>query len=175
MKHLCYVKALFLAFFLTLPLYASLSSKSAVVYYGDDIPYSLVGIHDYIILQPSHINTATHGFKTYKENIYVYLSIGEVESKASYYNDINTSWVLGENEIWHSKVLDISNEKYHEFLFKNVIDSMRSQGFKNFFFDTLDSYNIVAKSDIERKFLKQGLIRFIKMFHQRYPDSKLII
>ncbi|MEA1918889.1 MAG: endo alpha-1,4 polygalactosaminidase [Campylobacterota bacterium] len=175
MKHLCCVRLLSIIIFSTLTLHASLTSKSAVVYYSDDVPYSLVGIHDYIILQPSHVNTATHGFKTYKENIYAYASIGEVESNANYYADIRREWILGENKIWRSKVLDISNLAYHNFLFEQVFDPMRAEGFQNFFFDTLDSYHIVAKSDKERKVMREGLIRFIKSFHQRYPQSKLIV
>lgn len=175
MKHLCCVRVITLFFLLLSNLSASLESKSAIVYYGEDIPYTLAGIHDYIIVQADHSNTARHGFKLYQENIYAYISIGESEKEQSYYKDLSVEWFLGENKLWNTKVMDISNQEYHNFLFTKVIDPMVKKGFKNFFFDTLDSYHIVSKMDEDKIKLSQGLVAFIKQFHKRYPKSKLII
>ncbi len=175
MKLSCYIK---IVLWVVLPilLHASpFEKKSAMVYYGDDIPYSLVGIHDYIILQPDHVNTYTHGFNLYKDDIYAYVSIGEVEKAQVYAKEIKSDWVLGKNKLWNAKVMDISNQAYQDFLFINVIDHLQNKGFKNFFFDTLDSYHIVAKSKEQKEKMRQGLIGFIHAFHKRYPKAKLII
>lgn len=175
MRHLCCVRVVALFFLLLSSLSASLESKSAIVYYGDDIPYTLAGVHDYIIVQPNHTNTIRHGFKLYQENIYAYISIGESEAEQSQHEKLLPQWILGENKIWNSKVLDISSEEYHNFLFEKVIEPLRKKGFKNFFFDTLDSYHLVTKTSKEKQKMSQGLVKFIKKFHTRYPKSKLII
>jgi len=178
MKHLCYSKLCIIIFLLfnTLNLSASsLDKKSAMVYYGNDISWSLVGIHDYIIVQPEHIDTAAHGFKLYKKNLYAYVSIGEAEKGQSSFSEISKKWSIGKNKAWNSNVIDIGNKEYHKFLFKNVIDPLIKRGFKNFFWDTLDSYQIVAKTEKEKERMRQGLITLIKTFHQHYPNSKLIL
>jgi len=178
MKHLCYSKLwilLFIIFNTSLFASSSLEKKSAMFYYGDDISWSLVGIHDYIIVQPEHIDTATHGFKLYKDNIYAYVSIGEAEKGQSSYETISKKWTLGKNKAWNSKVIDISSEDYHKFLFENVIDPLIKRGFKNFFWDTLDSYQIVAKTKEDKERMRQGLLTLVKTFHKRYPNCKLIL
>ena len=70
MKHLCYSKHLFLVLLLSLSLGASLLTKSAVFYYGEQISYSMVGIHDYIVIEPKNTNIYTHGFEVYNKKIY---------------------------------------------------------------------------------------------------------
>ena len=93
-------------------LFGSVNDKSAIVYYGNDISYPMIGIHDYIIIQPDHINTNTHGFSLYRDKMYAYVSIGEVHSDAKEYNKVKKSWILAENKAWKSKVLDIKNKDY---------------------------------------------------------------
>ncbi len=172
MRHLCFAKILI---FLMLFFGSAVAKKSAIVYYGNDISYPMVGIHDYIIVQPDNINTYNHGFKLYKNKIYGYVSIGEAEKERKYYKKIKKSWIIGKNSSWNSEIMDISNKSYHEFLFKEVIDPMRKRGFKNFFFDTLDSYQSVSlNSDFKRK-MEKGLVKFINEFKKRYPDSKIIV
>ncbi len=175
MRHLCCVRVVALFFLLLSSLSASLESKSAIVYYGEDIPYTLAGIHDYIIVQPGHTNTYRHGFKLYDKKIYAYVSIGESQKEQPYYKELSKEWFLGDNKLWQAKVMDISNEQYHEFLFRKVIDPLMKKGFQNFFFDTLDSYHLVTKTPKEKKKMSQGVVKFIKEFHTRYPKSKLII
>ena len=175
MKLLCCNKLLLLLLFVYSTAFGALSDKSAIVYYGKDISYPMVGINDYIIVQPSHINTFTHGFDVYKNKMYAYVSIGEIDKDIAEYKDIKKSWILGENKAWKSPVLDLTNHEYKEFLFKKIIEVQMKRGFKNFFFDTLDSYQLVDKTQEEKEKSKAALIDIIKTFHQRYPDSKLII
>ena len=52
--------------------------KSAIVYYGEDLDYTKVGIHDYIIVQPSKVNTKVQEFQDVKKNMYGYVSLCEI-------------------------------------------------------------------------------------------------
>ena len=156
-------------------LYASLNKKSAILYYGEHISYPMVGIHDYIIVQPELLDTRRHGFSLYKDKIYAYISIGEIDNRIKEFNDINKSWIVSTNDTWKSKVLDIKNKEYQEFIFKNLIEPRRKEGFKNFFFDTVDSYYLYSKTQKEQKAARAALVHFIEEFHKRYPESKLIL
>jgi len=175
MKHLCSSKYIFLLLFAYSSLFANLHTKSAIVYYGNEISYPIVGIHDYIIVQPSNTNVHTHGFDVYKDKMYAYVSIGEIDTNTSDYKDVKKSWIVAENKAWKSKVLDLTNPEYKEFLFKKVIEPQIKRGFKNFFFDTLDSYQLIAKTDQHRAKNEAALVDIILTFRQRYPNSKLII
>jgi len=156
-------------------LFASLTDKSAILYYGRDISYPLVGIHDYIIVQPKNINTYRHGFDLYKKNIYAYVSIGELDQNTTLHDDIDASWIRACNKAWNSDVLDITDKEYRKFIFSRQIEPQIKRGFQNFFFDTLDSYHFYAKTPEEIQKAKKALADFIKEFHKRYPKAKLVI
>ena len=156
-------------------LYAAVEDKSAIVYYGDDISYTTLGIHDYIILQPNHVNTDVPGFKIYKKKIYAYVSIGEIERSLPEYRFIKKEWIATKNKNWNSIVLDIKNKEYQEFLFQKMIEPLLKKGFENFFFDTLDSYQLYSKNQQERAENEKALADFINEFHKRYPASKLVV
>ncbi len=175
MKHFYFAKIVLLLFALFSSLNASLTSKSAIVYYGDNIPYSLVGIHDYIILEPDFINVYTSGFKTYRDNIYAYVSVNEMLKSRPFAKEIDKRWIIGKNSAWGSLILDIKNPNYQNFLLDRVIGELYKKGVKNFFFDTMDSYQLAKVSKKEKEKLRLGLIKFIKKFKQKYPNSKLII
>ena len=175
MKPLCCNKLLFLLLFVTLSLFGALDKKSAMVYYGDNISYPLAGIHDYIIVQPTKIDTKSVGFKTNAKRIYAYVSLGEVHPSETYINKIKDSWVIGQNSTWKTKVLDVSSVEYHDFILQSVLKDLHVKGFKNFFFDTLDSYQLASKSNAERKKYKEGLIELVHKIHLYYPTSKIVI
>ena len=164
-----------IAILLSTVMFASLHHKSAIVYYGENISYPMVGIHDYIIVQPSHINTYTHGFKIYKDKMYAYVSIGEIDATTPEYKKVKKEWILAKNEAWNSEVLDLKNREYIDFIFQTMIEPQMKRGFKNFFFDTLDSYQLASKTKKELLANEKALADFINEFHKRYPNSKLVI
>jgi hypothetical protein len=161
--------------FLSISLFASLQDKSAIVYYGKDISYPTVGVHDYIIVQPENTKTDRHGFKLYKDKIYAYVSIGEIEKTIPQYTLIKKEWILARNDAWQSEVMDLKNKEYREFLFEHMIEPRIKKGFKNFFFDTLDSYYLASKNKKDIKQNRLALASFINEFHKRYPSSKLVV
>jgi hypothetical protein len=109
MKHLCCSKFLVLLLFLTTSLFALLSDKSAIIYYGKNISYPMVGIHDYIIINPDNTNTKTHGFSVYKHKIYAQVSV-----------ETNQQENLAEK-------------------LENVTALKIKEGYENFFFDIKDN------------------------------------
>ena len=73
MKHLCCSRVLVLLALFFMPLFASLTHKSATIYLGDKVSYTTVGIHDYIVLDPQKTDTLRHGFDLYRDHIYAYI------------------------------------------------------------------------------------------------------
>lgn len=74
MKHLC-CNRLFLLLLLAVStaLQASPHDKGAIIYLGKRILYPMIGVHDYIIINPDKNNVYTHEFKVYNKKIYTQL------------------------------------------------------------------------------------------------------
>lgn len=167
-------KILFFASMLYSSLFAS-NEQSATIYYGTNLSYSEVKNDEYIIVQSNHIDTTKKEFSQYRDKMYAYVSVCEISKDVKEYAKVKKEWIIAKNNEWESEVLDIKKLEYRNFLFEEIIEPIKALGFKNFFFDTLDSYQLACKTDKERKAYEKKLALFINEFHERYPESKLII
>lgn len=179
MKRLCCNSLLrlpLLLFLFASILYAAgAKEKSALFYYGEAISWPLAGVHDYIVVQPSHIDTYTHGFARYRDKVYAYVSVGEIDEGDPHYATVAKRWGKRRNKTWHSTIVDVSDPAYGDYLLDHIVAPLVERGFANFFFDTLDAYRAIAKNERERDNMRRGLVRFLKRFHTRYPKAHLIL
>ena len=148
MKHLCFKSSLFFIF-------SFLYGDKIGFYYGYKIPKQF-NHYDYVIVQSD--------LKPVKKNYIAYVSIAE---------DLHPkkSWILGENKNWGSYIVDIRNKEYQEYLL-NKIKNLKD--FRGFFFDTLDSYQLVLPKK-EWKSYEEAEIEFIKKVKKLYPNKKIIL
>jgi len=179
MKHLCCKNSFFLLFFilffskvLTASAYLP---KSAVVYYANNHPFELLGSFDIIILDSANTDSSSHGFKKYKDKIFAYVSIGEVNKNRSYYKMIKKEWIKSENRVWKSKVVDISNKDYQKFLIDVVLKDLIKRGYKNFFFDTVDSFYLFKAKDEKTDKYEDAIVNFLKEIKKRYKGVRIIL
>ncbi len=183
MKHLCYknrmiiysIILLIMIIFAVLKWINYFNPKSAVVYYGDNPPYEVLGSFDISIVESGHINSEDIGFQKYKKKIFAYVSIGEVEKNRSYYQDIKKEWILGENRLWQSKLVNLSNRDYQNFLIDHVIGSLIEDGYENFFFDTVDSYHLLSLNGKLKNKYENDIVTFLKKLKTKYPNIKIIL
>ena len=171
MKLSCFKNSLFLLLFCFKSLFSA--PVSAVVYYEKEKPYDILGSFDLIILEPDNTDTNNFGFKKYRDKIFAYVSMCEVNQNREYFKDIKKEWILSENRVWKSKILDISNPDYRNFLKNRVIGNLIKRGFKNIFFDTVDSYISVDFKHKEK--YKKAITLFLKELKERYPSMKIIL
>ncbi|MDH4944739.1 hypothetical protein [Sulfurimonas sp. C5] len=115
MKHLCCSKLLTLLLLFVVTLNASLNDKSAIVYLGEKISYPMVGIHNYIIVDPKKTNVYTHGFDVYNKKIYARIVL----------NEISNTDILLEN------LLDLKHQGFQNFFF-DLQKPVDTQNFTNF-------------------------------------------
>jgi len=118
MKHLCCSKFIIIMLMLTTSLMASLTDKSAIFYLDKEISYPMVGIHDYIVVNPKKTNTYTHGFSIYKPKIYAKVLLSKDTSEMdklieggfeNFYISINNK-ITTKQEIL--KLLNLYHSKY---------------------------------------------------------------
>ena len=79
-----------------------------------------------------------------------YVSVGEVLPTRSYAKDIPAAWLIGENRAWGSRIVDQSQPEWPRFFTESVVAPLWDKGFRTFFLDTLDSYQLIAKTPEQR-------------------------
>lgn len=148
-------------------------APSVAFYYAADIPDEL-SVYDIVVVQPEVLagrDLATHPLGG---KLFAYISVGEVEAHRHYARAIPPQWLIGENSDWQSAVVDQSAPGWAAFYVREVVAPLWRQGFRGFFLDTLDSYQLVAKTDAERQRQEKGLVELIRSIKQAYPDARLI-
>ncbi|CAJ0812236.1 hypothetical protein LMG19087_01370 [Ralstonia wenshanensis] len=151
----------------------SVSAPNIAWYYGDKPPVAQLRAFDAVVVEPDHGFDPSQ-FKTPKTQWYAYVSVGEVTPERSWYKELPKAWLLGRNAAWASRVVDQAQPEWPAFYVEHVIKPLWDKGYRGFFLDTLDSYQLVAKDDASRAAQEAGMVRVIRAIKARYPDAKLI-
>jgi hypothetical protein len=148
------------------------SEQATAFYYGPDIPWHTLSIYDFPVVEPDQASGVPDELR--EQRFYAYVSLGEVLASRPYFANLKPEWLLGENPDWGSHIFDLSSPGLRNFLLKQVIAPLWQQGYRGFFFDTLDSYQLVAKTPEQREQQRQGLATLINQISQRYPQARFI-
>ena len=110
----------------------------------------------------------------YPKKMVAYVSVGEIDSLHKKEIVYDPSWIIGKNSVWNSLIPDLSNIDYQKFLFHRI-SNIYKKGYRNFFLDTLDSYNVVFKNKEMLKTQQKALVDIIHHIHKIYPNAKIIL
>ena len=155
--------------------YPLLSATKVAFFYNVNPPINIFNLFNTVIVQPyAHIGPALYDRKkNYK--LYAYVSLGEINQDADYAKKIDKSWVLTENKVWKSLVMNANNPDWQRFFVEKIITPLVKKGFQGVFLDTADSYLLGVKTEDEKKKQEAGLIKIIQMIHQKFPNIKILI
>lgn len=153
--------------------YASANPLSVAVFYGANPPIDELQAFDVAVVEPEHVSDSQLNAQR-QTQLFAYVSVGEVAPHRSYFQKIPTSWRLGSNANWGSVVIDQSQSEWPAFYAEQVIKPLWDKGYRGFFLDTLDSYQLFAKSDEQRASQEAGMIAVVRELRQRFPNIKLI-
>ncbi|WP_347558148.1 endo alpha-1,4 polygalactosaminidase [Robbsia sp. KACC 23696] len=146
---------------------------SVALYYGATPPIDALKRFDIVVLDPDaqfDPRTERDGHTAW----YAYVSVGEVHPNRSYYQAIPKAWRPSENKDWASDVIDQTAPGWPAFFVDKVVAPLWKKGYRGFFLDTLDSFQLISKTDAQRAAQKQGLERVVRLLASRYPKAKLI-
>ena len=150
---------------------AHAGTPSVAFHYGDTPPTTSLGAFDWAVVEPEHLpHPPTQG----QTQWFAYLSLGEMTSDHAYAKDVPAAWKRGKNTAWDSWVMDQTQPDWPAFVVNRIVTPLWKAGYRNFFLDTLDSWQIIARTDAERAAQTAGLIRTITAIKTRYPEIKLI-
>ncbi len=145
------------------------------IYSDVNIPDDVLYTYDWIVLSPknTHIEAIKEKFYMKKRGkLIAYLSIGEREKHEV--KDKLERFVIGENRVWNTYILDIRKKEYREFLINEAKRLIEKEGFEGLFLDTLDSYRL-ALGGKERKEYEDHLVIFIKDLRKNLKNTTIVI
>ncbi|MGB1310578.1 MAG: endo alpha-1,4 polygalactosaminidase [Leucothrix sp.] len=151
------------------------SRKSTAVYYGPNLPTDVLSQYSRIIVEADNVKPhELTKLKALGSDVFAYLSIGEVSPTRKWFNKIQPEWVLGDNRIWDSKVMDINSPGWQNFLINTIVTPLWEAGYRGLFIDTMDSFKLFANSDAQRQQQTKALASLMQQIHQLYPKMRFI-
>lgn len=143
------------------------------LFYGANPPWDELRAFDVVVVEPQHVpDPKAHAHD--KTELFAYVSVGEADAGRPYLKAIPDAWKSGRNPGWGSVVLDQAQPEWPGFFAERVIKPLWDAGYRGFFLDTLDSYQLLATTEAERARQEAGLVAVIRELKRRYPDARLI-
>ncbi len=157
------------------PLANSIESPSTAFYYAKNPPLDLLAAYDRVVLEPDNANPKQIQYLQQQGvTVYAYLSIGEVAEYRNWFTEIKNQWKRSNNADWNSTVMDMTATGWHDYLLNKRMQQLWQQGYRGFFLDTMDSYQLFVTTAEDRIKQQQGMITLLKAMKQKYPDSSLL-
>jgi hypothetical protein len=143
-------------------------------FYGANVQAERFEQFDTVVIEPdSGFDPSTH--TAHCPNWYAYVSVGEVTKQRAYYAKMPKTWLAGSNAAWSSTIVDQTAPGWPAFFVEQIVTPLWERGYRGFFLDTLDSYQLVAKTDAERARQQAGLVAVLQALKARYPEAQLIL
>ena len=158
-------------------------APNIALYYGARIPWDELAAFDIAVVEPDHVSlpfkpgtvpSAGRGLLGQRTELLAYLSVGEINPSRAYFRDLPEAWRAGRNTAWGSVVIDQSQPDWPAWFMDKAVRPLWRAGYRGFFLDTLDSFNLFAKTDAERAAQAEGLARVITAIKREFPQAKLI-
>ncbi|MDF1760419.1 MAG: endo alpha-1,4 polygalactosaminidase [Coxiellaceae bacterium] len=169
LRHL--LSTFFLVLLSTVACGATSAFPSIAFYYGHTPPMDELHAFDVVVVDPK-TGLNPQQFNDNNSQAYAYVSIGEWHGE----NKIpNKKWIKASNHSWNSYALDQSNPAWRQYALNKIIGPLVKQGYKGLFFDTMDSYQLFAKTPQVRAQQEAGLVALIKSVKKHYPNIHIIL
>lgn len=154
---------------------AASAGPSVALHYGARPPWNALSAFDWVVLEPGHHGDITERAKAAPRTRFIaYVSVGEVHREHPNHASVPSNWLIGRNKDWNSAVIDQRAADWPAWFVENVARPQWERGYRGFFLDTLDSYQLAAKTPEERAAQEAGLVRTVKALKAAFPQAKLI-
>jgi len=151
------------------------ANKSTAIFYGTNLPSDILSQYSRIIVESDNVKPEElKALKSKGSYVYAYVSIGEVSPTRKWFKKIKKKWILGDNKVWDSKVMNLASLGWQDFILNSVVTPLWEKGYRGLFLDTMDSFYLFAKDEKQRKQQADALVELLKKIHLRYPDMRFI-
>lgn len=167
-----------LCLILTVGIQVRAELPSFAFYYGVNPPLEELSAFDQVIVDPGFLASPPRAQDTAGEGNpqwLAYVALGEVNPSRDYYGRIPKAWFLGKNVVWGSAVLDQTPDSWPDFFLAHVITPLWKKGYRGFFLDALDSYQLYVTDPQGRARQAAGMAAVIHRLKKAYPGIRLVL
>ena len=142
-------------------------------FYGEALPLDELSHFGRIVVDPDRATRdEVAALQRAGSEVFAYVSIGEVDWHRAWLKHVDRAWLLGSNPGWGSDVVDPTAAGWRTLLLERM-DALWAQGYRAFFWDTLDSYERFIGTALDRRSRIDALARLTEEVHRRHPGVKL--
>jgi hypothetical protein len=150
---------------------ASAAFPATAFYYGQSLPRELAVVYEQVVVQPEHAGNPEQ-IRAWGAEPVAYLSVGEAAPSQA--KSLQQPWILTQNAAWGSLVMDLTQADYRAYLLERY-EALWARGYHRFFLDTLDSYQLAAKTDDARAKQRRGLVQFLQAMKARHAQVQILV
>lgn len=147
---------------------------STAFFYGAPMPIGELSQYQRVIVEAENLGPASR-LASPRTMVFAYVSVGEAEGWRASTRALSGEMFVGANSAWGSRVPDLTHPAWSRFLLETRMAALWEQGYRAFFLDTLDSYQLVARDDAERLRQRHALVQLIRAMHARFPGVQLLL
>ena len=142
-------------------------------YYGDALPVDELQAFDLAVIDPDQLPQQTAPAWPHTR-VAAYLSVGEVHPGRAYASRIPPAWLRGQNSAWGSLLVDQTQAGWSDFFIDQVFEPLWARGYRTFFLDTLDSYQLFSRTDAERAAQEAAMAATLQAIVRRHPEVAFV-
>ncbi len=161
-----------LAFCLSVWVTAAVAAPSVAFYYGSGMAPRAFRDFDWVVVNPG-LKRLPRDFAP-KQTVFAYLSVGESVPGNPLYGQLPKVCAMGRNMSWGGTIINLAKRRCRRFLLRHVAGPAWKAGYRGFFLDTLNSYELVVHGRRHLAAQRSGLVAFVRSLAKRYPGVKLI-
>lgn len=150
---------------------------STAFFYGAPVPVAALSKFDRVVVEAENLPSRADldGLQAAGADVFAYVSVGEAEGWRASAQALPARLFVGSNIPWGSRVADLTQPDWQAYLIEQRMASLWRAGYRGFFLDTLDSYQLGAAAPHEQRAQAQALVAIIQAMHQRFPGVKLLL
>jgi hypothetical protein len=152
---------------------ACASRPSTAFFYGAAMPVAALAQFDRVVVEAENVKDLD-GLRAQGADVFAYVSVGEAEGWRASSSALPAELFLGTNPGWGSRIADLTQPRWREYLIEQRMAQLWASGYRGFFLDTLDSYERVVTDPHDQRLQSQALVGIIRATSQRFPGVKLL-
>ncbi|HEU4620703.1 MAG TPA: endo alpha-1,4 polygalactosaminidase, partial [Burkholderiaceae bacterium] len=150
--------------------------RDVALFYGEQPPLDELRVFDVVVVDPDHdVDPRAYSRRNGdRSRLYAYVSVGEANPARGYFQAMKPQWFAASNPAFGTRVIDQTAPGWNEFFLDRIVAPLVERGFQGLFLDTLDSYQLLAKTDTQRAEQERAMVGLIRALRARYPELRLI-